>query len=477
MTELKPPGDRPSGEPSGRDRQTVVRLALGALLLLCLAVVAVLPRIVAIGEPELSRGPAGSDVRAAIQESQSLRDHAEALLQDYLRARAALELGNASVWGGPRWSEAADVVERGDAAFGARDFSEAGDHYARALSLLESVESSRDGVLANAIEQGQAALDTDDGAAAAEKFTLALAIDEDNADALQGLARAQVRAQVLIAMTAGRQAERGDNLHAARDAYAKAAALDRLYAAANDSLERVQGEMTERRFTTAIGDALAAIDAGRFDEATAQLGTAASLKPDDAIVRDAKQRLADRRRLAGIEMLYARAQQQVRAEDWAGAVATYTDALGRSAGVAFAAQGIERARERAALHAQLDHYLGHPERLSDSEPLDNASKLLAEAGRAPALEPKLANKLASLDKAVAAAAAPLRVVIRSDGLTDIVIYRVGKLGTFDEKQLELRPGRYTVTGSRKGYRDVRRELKLSPGTVTATLEIRCTEPI
>ena len=47
------------------------------------------------------------------------------------------------------------------------------------------------------------------------------------------------------------------------------------------------------------------------------------------------------------------------------------------------------------------------------------------------------------------------VVLRSDKLTDVTLYRVGRFGRFSEHRLMLRPGEYTAVGSRIGYRDVR----------------------
>ena len=55
--------------------------------------------------------------------------------------------------------------------------------------------------------------------------------------------------------------------------------------------------------------------------------------------------------------------------------------------------------------------------------------------------------------------------------------RIGRLGAFERKDMELLPGRYTVVGVRPGYRDVRRELTLLPGNAAPTLVIRCEEPI
>ena len=58
-----------------------------------------------------------------------------------------------------------------------------------------------------------------------------------------------------------------------------------------------------------------------------------------------------------------------------------------------------------------------------------------------------------------------------------MVYRVGEMGTFDNKTLRLTPGDYTVVGSREGYRDVRTTLSVRPDAGTVSLDIRCTDKI
>ena len=70
-----------------------------------------------------------------------------------------------------------------------------------------------------------------------------------------------------------------------------------------------------------------------------------------------------------------------------------------------------------------------------------------------------------------------RVALTSDNVTDVQVYRVGKLGLFESRELELMPGRYTVVGTREGYRDVRKEINLVPGAAPPVVTIRCEEPI
>jgi hypothetical protein len=69
------------------------------------------------------------------------------------------------------------------------------------------------------------------------------------------------------------------------------------------------------------------------------------------------------------------------------------------------------------------------------------------------------------------------VQLESDRETEVVVYRVGRLGAFDRFELELRPGTYTAVGTRNGFRDVRREFTVRPGAPAGPFVIRCEEPI
>jgi hypothetical protein len=99
------------------------------------------------------------------------------------------------------------------------------------------------------------------------------------------------------------------------------------------------------------------------------------------------------------------------------------------------------------------------------------------AKRVAAPGPVLTGQVSTVERLIADAETPMRVALASDNQTEVTIYRVGRLGAFERKDMELLPGRYTVVGVRPGYRDVRRELTLLPGSAAPTLVIRCEEPI
>jgi len=185
-------------------------------------------------------------------------------------------------------------------------------------------------------------------------------------------------------------------------------------------------------------------------------------------------RQAEAQALAGHRDAGARLEA---AEDWHAARQEYEQALAIDAHVAFALEGRERSMRRAALDDALDFHLRRPDRLPAAAVGREADELLERARRAQPQGPKLQARVAALEAALARARTKVAVVIASDGLTELTLSRVGALGTLTERRLELLPGTYTVTGTRRGYRDVRRQFEVAPGAPGPTVSLRCEEAI
>jgi tetratricopeptide (TPR) repeat protein len=470
-TDLQPPGPPPDAVAAENHRW--LWLSMAALLLLGLAVIFALPRLVGpvheTAVPEEPLPPAG--------DSGALRDAAHSALQAYLQLRARLELDNAAVWGEPDWSEAAASASAADRYFAQRQFAAAGRDYEAAFKRLQQLADNRAVMLTAALEEASRALAENDVDTAIARFETALAIEPEHPAASRGLAQANSRRAVIEHMNRGQAAETNSDLEVAQAAYRQAAQLDADYEPAREALQRVTDRMTSRDFNAAMTRAMAALDAGQTGAAGKALDEAEGLQPGDSAVRDARQRLRGMRAQAGLNSLRRQAAGKVGSEDWQAAAELYRKALAIDPAAGFAKTGLRRAEERIKLHAQFDHYLDKPVRVYSAVPLANAEQLLAAASEAPAEEPRLAGKISALRELVTRAGTPVTVTLNSDGLTSVVIYRVGRLGQFDSHQLDLLPGDYTVVGSRPGYRDVRKVVAVRPGVPLQPLLVRCEEEI
>ncbi|MCB1675983.1 MAG: hypothetical protein KDI01_06815, partial [Halioglobus sp.] len=116
-------------------------------------------------------------------------------------------------------------------------------------------------------------------------------------------------------------------------------------------------------------------------------------------------------------------------------------------------------------------------RLSDTRVAEAAAELLQRARRASPAGPVLRQQIETLQRLLQRAAEPIAVTLRSDRETEVLVYKVARLGRFAQRELSLRPGTYTAVGMRNGYRDVRHTFTVTHDSDPPTVTIICTEPI
>jgi hypothetical protein len=485
--DLSPPGLQAPGTQSptagtGTGNNNLHRMVwalFGFVVALTLVVLVVLPFMVS---DHANDEPVSVSVSAPASTPPPLaagvaRHDAEQALQNFLRMRAQPELANAEVWAAEAWQAALNTAAGGDEHYGRGRFSEALSAYQQAIRQLQDLQAGREQLMADRLKSGWQSLEKNESAAAVFAFEQVLAMQADHEEAGLGLARARVRDEILALMEEGRQAEAVNDPQRAARAYTAASRLDPAYIPVQAALQRVSTELAGTAFQDAMSHALQSLDRGNLTAADEALKAAAQIYPDAPAVGDARRRLTESRRQYTLGKLRKEAARRVSAENWSAAADLYRKALAIDAQAAYARAGLARAQKRTQLHAQLDHYLADTTRLSSDEPLANASKLLEANKHLPESEPRLAAKVAALNEAVRLAVIPVSLLIKSDNRTEVTIYHVGRLGKFHDKQVTLRPGRYTVTGYCPGYRDVRKVITLRPDSTKSTLLVRCEEPI
>ena len=481
LPELSPPGTNPHRENAGRQpglRTVWVMLAL--VLLLALFVVLALPRLAkqeTVLQPAVTE-PASSTVPGVEEDVASLARHnAEQALQAYLRLRAEPGLADAERWAQEESGRAFEQAEQGDGFIGRRSYNDAEAAYRLATDTLQQLLDTRPRRFQTILQRAYGLLEENKPDEALADFELALLMEPADSGALAGQARARVRADVLSYVDVAKVAEQEQHFEDALQAYARAVALDPEYQPAVSALQALESRLQDVRYQDALGTALSALEKSQFQTSAGALKEAKSIHPDSQEVKDLQLRLHSAQQAGELASLRSQARRSVAAENWQVAEGLYRKALAIDSGTAFAIAGQEKARRRIRLHGQLDHYLDDPERLYSPEPLKNATRLLSSTGSIPVEEPLLKGKIDSLAQHVEQAKTPVDLLLLSDDQTSVSIYHVGQFGHFSEKRLSLLPGRYTVVGSRSGYRDVREIITVLPGKPLPPLMIRCEEPV
>jgi tetratricopeptide (TPR) repeat protein len=476
------------GAPPTRSRHATVRALTIALLcvtlLLLLGVVVVLPDLVAersVGEaPAAKPAPAPAPEPPSQDARQLARDKraAENILGGVLRKQTELEAEGVATWGGADYDTALDRLAAGDAELQAERYAEAAASYEKVGVQLDALAASKPDRLASALAAGEDALAANDGPAARRQFAIALALDAQDERARAGMLRARVLEQVLAFIEAGAARETQGDLDAALKQYAAALALDARSPPAMAARDAVTAKIRQREFTAAMSAALAALESGDFAVSRAALTRAEGIRPGTPEAADLGKRLQLAVQASRIESQRNEARALEAEERWAQAAEHYAAALAVDPNAAFARSGRERSLEKARIHAELDAFLAAPGRLSAAGPREHAHQLLAAAaGFDAGSEPKLAEKVARLATALKVAETPMPVTLRSDNLTEVTVYKVGRFGRFTSRDLQLPPGDYVAVGQRVGYRDVRVEFTLIGGEEAAPVTIRCREKI
>jgi len=236
-----------------------------------------------------------------------------------------------------------------------------------------------------------------------------------------------------------------------------------------------QPSEADRQYVEAMSDGLAALENRQWLAAQDAFSRASRLRPDAPEVADGLARARAGQRRESVADSLRRAREFEENEAWREAEKMYSAVLAIDAESAPALDGAKRTKTRADLGEKLEFHLANPVRLATQTVFDDAAAALEEALETVPSGPRLERQIASLEAVLERASTPVAVVLESDASTEVMVYRVGRLGTFMRRELTLKPGAYTVVGSRPGYRDVRLQLVVTPGTPPKPLVIRCTE--
>ena len=395
----------------------------------------------------------------------------------YRRQRDALAKLPVAAWGEAAWVQAQAVDGAAQKVYDELDFAGAEGQWADGARQLRGLAAARGPALSAALAAGQVALAKPDSRAASIAFGKALAIQPGHAGAAAGLKRAQTLDEVIHLVDAARLDEQSGRDAQAAAGYRRALALDASTSAARAGLARLQQQAGEARYRGLLASAWQQLGAGRPEQARALFTQAGQLRPNASEVAEGLAQVDAGNRSAQLAGLKARAAAAERGERWAEAEALYGEALVSDPGVSFATEGRARSSSRARLDAQLQGVLDDPAQALRAALRQMARVWLEQAAQQPAPNVRLKQQALGVARLVAAAERPVRLVIQSDGETQLTVLRLKRLGGIAETTLEVLPGKVVVVGTRPGYRDVRREVDVLPDTTPAPLVVRCEERI
>ena len=495
------PARRAAEEEKARDKPTsegippkILYGAMGVAVLLLILVVFVLPSLV---EPdpaspttpvvqdragETDEAPEDGEDDEPLDETDpaaaaQLKAETDEALGDLLSQMERLRYRAVERWGGQPYLDAVDIYRLGDEAYVDRNYRLAGERYREASRMLEPFFGRIDQVFEDTMRDAQAAFDRPDPSEAVRLYDLAVAITPGNREAEAGLARALNLESVLTLTGQGLRFEKDLEYDAAQSAFEKALELDASWQPAREGLERVIVALQKLSFEQLMTEGFDALADGDFDSARAAFNAAKNLDPTSRQPGDGLLQVDQEIKLRDIRNLEQQAIALNEDEQWETSITVYEDILEIDSDLQFAKEGLFVARQRAALHANLQNLIDQPDNLADPANIQSATNLLLEVTRIDPRGPRLEEQKNELSRLLKRAATPLQVQLVSDNATDVSVFKVGRLGTFESQQLSLRPGLYVAVGNRPGYRDVRVEFRVAPEIEMKPVVVKCEEQI
>lgn len=481
--QLSPPDSSTETRAASQKRHVLLLTAAGFVILLIGSAIVLfllpskLPELPQTNRPVPSQAASSSEQQATVSRQRPERTEALKAQEEVVSLKIKAESETIDVWAEADYQQITTAITRADEALTEEKFFEATELYLQVLNDLQLLLDSKQKRYDDAIADGLQALSKADDQEAIKLFDQALAIDPLSIEAQSGKKRAATIATVAAIYQEAQALEKAGNLREAAAKLENLLLLDKAYKPAADSLERIQAKRQEQLFQTDMDSLIDALENNNLASARKSLESLKSMGMHQDQVDQAEKLLVEHEELAFIATHRQIADDQQAAEQWQQALATYNKILAVAPEALFAVNGRAETAKRFKLDSALNDTISRPHRLQDEQQRTAAIQLLDYARQLSPKGPRLESQIDTLEILITRAGTAVAVILESDNQTDISIYHIGRIGRFFSKQINLRPGSYTVVGSKIGYRDVRKTIEIGPEKAVNRFIIRCEEPI
>ncbi len=466
-------------------KKTQQNFIVGGLILLGLFVFLLLPNLVSepwVRDSSQTTAPAALTAvsPSTAAEKTKYRQDSQKVLAEIIAIRDRLKTRSVEYWGDFEFRQAMALIEQGDEQYGYGNYRESLDSYQQSLQQLQSLEVIGQTTLEEALSTASSAIESakpEDIAIAQKARDTAIAIAPEDSRSQRVSSRVDQLVDLVDALQKGQQHLERKELASAKVYFQKAVALDGLHKKAAAALTSADQAIIEQSFRGHMSRGFIELDANNFDAATAAFNEAAGIFPNHPAVAQAQAQLETKRSQIAVSEQMRQAAAFEQTEDWQQALALYKALLQTDPSLTEARVKTIPVSVRASLDSQLRETLEDPLSLASPGAFSRAQRLVKDADSIKKPGPRLQQQIVELKQVLQQSKTPVDVVIRSNNLTQVTLFRVAELGTFENTSLKLRPGRYIAAGTRMGFRDVRVEFTISGDPIDQPIWVSCDEAI
>lgn len=427
-------------------------------------------------EPPLepTRAPI-ADAKAKIKAEQ-----AQTLAESFLRKLMALEDLGLGLWDPAALAQLNQDAMAADDAYRAGDGESALALYSQLLAAVNALEATLPDRRTDYLTRAQQALNQENSNAARKLWEISAQLHPQDSK-VQATWQAVQQLPAISALRAEAQlAERAGQLADAQGILRAAVALFPGWMPSQAAFDHVSRALLQQQFQRAMSQGFAALAEESFDAAIKAFEQAARIEPKATSAQDGLEQVRQAQLKQQIQALFAQAQEAENVGSWFDAKNAYEAALTLAPNLTDIGQQIKTIDVRMGLAEALTQILSDPARLQSEAEFNRAGILAITLSQLSEPVGDLQTKLPILTRLLSHARRELTLTLTSDTQTTVTVLRRGedgRLGQINQTALTLFPGRYVVTGTRQGYKDVRHEVTLTIDEPARTLSVVCDQPI
>ncbi len=389
-------------------------------------------------------------------------------------------------WAAKDIEHAESEADSGEINFRKKEFTLAKKNYVNAIKIIEDIKLSKSTVLKNLLDQADSDLQTGDWENAKQLYAKSLLIDKKNQRGLDGLKQSETlktiidlytNAEDLLIQPDEKSIQVYNEVIQLLD---KAMRLNQTFSPVTELKSEIENKRNRLIFQQHISSSMKNLQENKFIAARQFLLKAQNLDAENSTVKELKNRINREEENYRITALKQSVDRKEKHEQWSAVIDVYNKILAIEPNAIFAIQGKRNAMRVNEWHNQLDRIIGNPEKLQSDHIRENTIRRISFIKEYTVNNPEhkiLRNKLSEASELIAISAIEISMHLISDNETNIEVYKIGKLGQFKDKTLRVKPGKYTIVGTRPGYRDVRLNIQIHAKDTNPYFSVICRDLI
>ena len=457
------------------------------LMILAISVVFILPQLPVqklfddSSESLIEADNSNEISQSRIAEKTKYRKDAQLVLEKIVEIRDLLKSKSIEKWNAEKFSIALENISSGDDLYREGEYLRSIKQYREALDQLNNLKEDAAKIIESTIISANNNIEKLDSELTVEQtinsINLAFAIDKNN-ESIKLLKERSLKLPDLFNKVM--QSDQFINEQKYEDAFSvlsEAIMLDPYRKKTKTSMENLNKQIKEKTFIEFMSEGFEAMDQNNFSSARKVFNEALKTYPERPDVYDALNQLESRESSFQIKERIKNAEANENLENWSEAKKEYEALLESDNSLVSLKARLINVRIRAELDEQLENLINNPLTLRSDELHQKAKKLLKTAQGINQRGAKLEKQIKSVSKIIVQARNPIPVNFFSDNKTKVTIFKIGSLGLFEKRTIELVPGYYVALGQRIGFRDIRLDFAIEPNEVDKNISIMCVERI